>query len=161
MSRRRLLTSRSLCVALGAGLPVLFAATVVAEELGPPPSFFVGQYEIVGRSPGAGGRAYSGWAEVKLDGEKLSIVRCVGGRASHGAMEFSTATADRIRVIRSRFELDGGALESTCQVHVDLDNYARLTCYTYPAGEAAIATPGIEALFHAKWPRPGSLATCP
>jgi hypothetical protein len=140
----------------------LFLTTpAVAEEAGPPASFFVGHYEIVGRSPGVGGHAYSGWTEVKLDGEKLSIVRCVEGKKSDGTWELASATADHVRVIRARFELDGKALEATCQVHVDLDNYGRLTCYTYPAGEPAIATPGIEALFHAKWSRPAALASCP
>jgi len=152
---KRLPLHRALLFAL------LLTTPAVAEEAGPPASFFVGQYEIVGRSPGTNGHAYSGWAQVKLDGEKLAIVRCVGGREGRGRLEFGEATADRVRVIRSRFELDGKALAATCQVHVDLDNYARLTCYTYPASEPAIATPGIEALFHAKWPRPGPSAGCP
>jgi hypothetical protein len=161
MSRQQLMTWRSLSVVLGMGLRLAFAATAVAAEAGPPASFFVGQYEIVGRSPGAEGRVYSGWAEVKLDGEELSIVRCVEGKKSDGTWEFASATADQARVIRARFELDRKALEATCQVHVDLDNYARLTCYTYPAGEPAIATPGIEALFRAKWAAPESVARCP
>jgi hypothetical protein len=76
-------------------------------------------------------------------------------------MEFASATADRIRVIRARFELEGAALEATCQIHVDLDNFARLSCYTYPAAEPAIATPGVEARFHAKWAILDLAAGCP
>jgi len=142
-------------------ITLLLTASARAEEAGPPASFFVGRYEIVGRSPGTQGRAYSGWAEVRLDGESLSTVRCVDGKRGDGTLVFAEATGDRIRVIRSRFELDGEALEATCQVHVDLDNYARLTCLTYPVAQRAIPTPGVEALFHAKWPSPDLSAGCP
>jgi len=130
---------------------LLLTTSAMAEEVGPPASFFVGRYEIVGRSPGTAERPYSGWAEVRLDGESLSIVRCVAGKRSNATLEFGSATVDHIRVIRSRFELDGEALEATCQVHVDLDNYARLTCLTYPVAQPAIPTPGVEAWFHARW----------
>jgi len=152
---------KALFVALGLVAPLLLSAVAVAEEEGPPASFFVGRYEIVGRSPGAEGRAYSGWAEVKLDGEALSIVRCACGEESRGRLAFAETTGDRIRVLRTRFILAGEALEATCQVHVDLDNYPRLTCHTYPADRSAIPTPGVEALFHAKWPGPDLSAGCP
>jgi hypothetical protein len=150
-----------LATALNLVIALLLTASAQAKDAGPPASFFVGQYEIVGRSPGQAGPAYSGWAVVTLDGEALSIVRCIAGKESRGRLAFAAATADRIRVIRTRFTLGGEALEATCQIHVDLDNYARLTCYTYPVDQPAIATPGIEALFHAKWAAPGSAATCP
>jgi len=140
---------------------LLLTASAMAEEVGPPASFFVGRYEVVGRSPGTEGRPYSGWAEVRLAEQRLSIVRCVEGKKSDGRLVFGSATEDRVRVIRSRFALDGEALEATCQIHVDLDNYARLTCLTYPVDRPSIATPGVEALFHAKWPGPDLSAGCP
>jgi hypothetical protein len=140
---------------------LLLAASAMAKEGGPPASFFTGEYEIVGRSPGAEGRAYSGWAEVKLNAEGLSIERCLGGKRSDGTMELASATADRIRVIRSRFELDGATVEATCQIHADLDNYPRLTCLTYPVAQPAIRTPGVEAWFHAPWLGQDRAAACP
>jgi hypothetical protein len=53
--------------------------------------------------------------------------------------------------LRLRWE-ENGLKEMTCQVHSDLDNYARMTCYWHSAGEASME-PGLEALFStSSWP---------
>lgn len=120
-------------------------------EAVPPAAFFAGDYEVVGRD--IEGKPYAGWARLLAEGEELSIHRCVDGIESVVAFERSTATADDIPVWRTRFSRGEVPYEAMCQFHVDLDNYARFTCYTVPVGER-VETPGLEALFHAQWPVP-------
>jgi len=64
---------------------------------------------------------------------------------------FDLASPGEGRVLRFRWE-ENGLKGLTCEVHSDLDNYARITCCWYSANEVT-TEPGLEALFStAAWP---------
>ena len=141
--------------ALGCASASPDGTTPGAAARAPEAGFFAGAYEIVGRTPA--GLPYTGWARLEPDGDELVADRCVGGVASRTAVEFSTVSADAIPALRTHFPVGDELLRATCQIHVDFDNYARLTCFTEPEDGERVVQPGLETLFFARWPRPESL----
>ena len=115
-----------------------------------PDGFIDGDYALIGRDPGES-RAFEGRARIKSDGCAVTVERRID---------------DTISVIRGgwqrldlpdgayalEFRSDDGAALWSCQVSVDLDNYARLTCFRILTN-AAGGAPGLEAMFPtATWP---------
>jgi hypothetical protein len=49
--------------------------------------------------------------------------------------------------LRTHFLQDQVSIEQTCLISSDLDNYARITCYSY-SPDAKTDDPGLEAYFH-------------
>jgi len=113
-------------------------------------AFVVGDYVVLGRQP-RGGSPYVGAARIERDGMELVLSRRFDGREVAARGWFDLASPGEGRVLRFRWE-ENGLKEMTCQVHSDLENYARITCYWHSAGEVS-TEPGLEALFStASWP---------
>ncbi len=132
---------------IGAAALTLLACTLVAPsavsaEDPPEHGFVVGEYVLVGRQPD-GGKAYTGRARIVAHGKGLALTREIGRRTTvvHGALEISGET----KVLRFRWQA-GKKYELMCQIHGDLDNYARLTCLWGRAGNPH-RQPGVEAYF--------------
>lgn len=118
-----------------------------------------GAYEIIGRKSGdANGESYRGWVRIAVDGNEINIDRCVAGVHSEGLGHVISVTADEIPALRFHFgEQDS---EATCLYQSDFDNLPRFSCHTYPADNARIAVPGLEAYFPIIWPVPLDFFNC-
>lgn len=107
--------------------------------------FLVGQYTLIGRTIDSG-IPYTGQVHIGLAGQQLTISRHIGTRTTTAVGQIEQATADKVDVLRIRFREDGKAVEGTCLIGGDLDNYARLSCQLYWQGTAT-REPGLEAYF--------------
>jgi len=109
--------------------------------------FVVGEYQIVGKPPDAK-TTYLGHATIQISGSQLVIKRTIAGKTwvAQGRIE---KTHEDVRVLRIRFLRDQAPIEQTCLISSDLDNYARITCYSY-SPHAKTPDPGLEAYFPVK-----------
>ena len=96
---------------------------------------------------------------MKEESGELVLERCVKGEYSKGKMLRKIVTGDHIPALEIKFTLSGEKFEATCMDKINLNNYPRLTCYTYPALNPTIDVPGLEAYFPIDWPVPERLAT--
>ncbi len=108
-----------------------------------PYDFLVGNYECVGRWPDSS-QTYSGRVEISKAAQGITIIRTIDGRRIEASGKFGTATLDKAQVLRVTFVRDGEDFEQTCLVNGDLDNYARVTCYSYTSKTKKV---GLEAWF--------------
>jgi hypothetical protein len=110
--------------------------------------FLVGEYQIVGK-PLDAKTTYQGYATIQVSGSELMIERTIEGQtvAAQGRIE---KTHNNTRVLRTRFLQDQVPIEQTCLISSDLDNYARITCYSYSPPDAKTNDPGLEAYFHVR-----------
>ena len=106
----------------------------------------------LGKEPGPQGDSYHAWVRIAVEGDKLLLDRCFNGERSEGSGHLTTVTADKLPAVRFKFRHGDKAREATCAYQNDFDNLPRFNCYTYPEGESAIATPGLEAFFPIIWP---------
>jgi hypothetical protein len=111
-------------------------------------AFVVGDYVVLGRQP-RGGPPCVGTARIQRDGMALVRFRRFDGHEVAARGWFDLASPGGGRVLRFRWG-ENGLKEMTCEVHSDLDNYARITCCWHSANEVTTA-PGLEALFSTAW----------
>ena len=115
-----------------------------------PDGFIDGDYALIGRHPG-GSPAFEGQARIKSDGCAVTVERRIGDATSviRGGWQRLDLPDGAYAL---EFRSDDGAALWSCQVSVDLDNYARLTCFRILTN-AAGGAPGLEAMFPtATWP---------
>jgi hypothetical protein len=109
--------------------------------------FVVGEYHLVGKQLDSS-MTYLGHATIYMAGSQLMVKRTIAGHTfvAQGSVE---KALDNARVLRIRFLQDQAQMEQTCLISSDLDNYARITCYSY-SPHRLTADPGLEAYFHVK-----------
>ena len=88
--------------------------------------FLAGGYGMIGRAP-EHGETYAGTVSIAADGCRLTMLRCHAGRRIEVAAEIATATADRIPVLRFRYDDQGREVRAGYLIDGDLNNYAVLT----------------------------------
>src|SRR5581483_7040801 len=104
-------------------LPRAFAADATREL--PPPDYFAGQYEVIGRLPDSTA-PYSGTVELKPTGkDQFIMIRKIAGHESKGSavLDHADPPAGRPAVLRIRFIERGHEFEGTFLWRSDLDNY--------------------------------------
>ena len=107
--------------------------------------FLYGSYQVIGRLPDSN-QLYSGKVEFKLSGNRLEVVRLIGGHRVRGIGKIETATPDKIKVLRVHFRSKDKDYEATYLIGSDLDNHGRLTGHVY-FKDGGTRAPGLEALF--------------
>ncbi len=126
--KRPLLTLAGLSViVLAVLIPALSHCGAAAKEnnedlLG----FLQGSYGLIGKRP-LSGDTYSGTVTIKRAGDKLEILRCVGGTRLAGEGSIVLVTADKISNLRIRWREAGDDYEGLYEIHSDVENYARLS----------------------------------
>ncbi len=123
----------------------LATASVGADELSDEflRDYVLGTYHLIGKGVGSQ-ESYYGRAVFEVAGGGMRVTREVGGKSIIGSAAIEKATADKVKVVRIRFEQEGIRFEETCVIGTDLDNYATLTCHVYPP-DAEQLDPGLEA----------------
>lgn len=102
------------------------AAGAGAEKGDDLPGFVTGNYSVIGKRPGSD-ETYSGTATITRSGNKLKIIRCIGGARHTGEGSIVPVTSDRIPNVIYHW-LDGvHKYEGRYDIHADIDNYARLS----------------------------------
>jgi len=107
--------------------------------------FLPGSYRLIGKSIDSD-RSYSGDITIAQTTEGFTITRHIGNATVQAKGRIEQATADRVAVLRMRFEEQDRPVESTCLIGSDLDNYPRLSCQLYWQN-GATRQPGLEAMF--------------
>jgi hypothetical protein len=74
--------------------------------------FLAGKYDLIGRKPDSV-TTYTGNVTIRDVGGSLQLVRVVDGKTERGIIQFDTAGADRIPVLRAHFTMDGREYEVT------------------------------------------------
>jgi len=105
-----------------------------------------GKYLLVGKSLESD-NTYHGKVQINDNDGKLSVVRDVNGKITHGTAAIEFALNGDAKVLRIRFIEDKTNYEQTCMVSSDLDNYARISCYSYQP-KVRTMQPGLEVLFN-------------
>jgi len=106
-------------------------------------AFLVGNYELIGRRADSE-KTYAGMMSIAYDGKQCTVTRTIGGKAISGTGDIRSAIHGEARVFHIAFTDGGKQFEATYLMHVDLDNYARLSGYVYTKDTRK---PGLEALF--------------
>ncbi|WP_233281644.1 hypothetical protein [Pseudomonas tructae] len=131
-------------------LALVASASIADDEDYPDPlyGFVVGPYALIGKEPD-NGATYSGRATLRyLDGQ-LVLAKTIDGKTHTAIGKVEVAAIAKAKVLR--FTWPGH--HSTCLIHGDLDNYARLTCYWQRDG-IEHKEPGMETYFPtASWPQ--------
>ena len=107
--------------------------------------FLKGSYEIIGRWPDSD-ETYSGKIVLEKEREHFRVIRLIDGKKITGIGKIETATSDKVKVLRIRFEQDEREYEGTYLIGSDLENYGRLTGYLY-LKNGKTKKPGLEAFF--------------
>ncbi|MGF6594605.1 hypothetical protein ABIE20_004845 [Pseudomonas sp. 2835] len=132
-------------------LSLLLVGTVCVadDEDYPDPlyGFVVGPYALIGKAPD-NGATYSGRATLRYVDGQLLLTTTLDGKTRTAIGQVEVAAIAKAKVLR--FTWPGH--RSTCLIHGDLDNYARLTCYWQRDG-VEHKEPGMESYFPtATWP---------
>lgn len=109
-------------------------------------NFVSGKYHLLGKHPDSNETYYGKVELVAVKDNIIKVERTIAGRKTNGTGSIKEATPDKIHVLHILFNDNDQQHEHTCMIGSDLDNYARLTCYTYIKGSTA-KEPGLEALF--------------
>jgi hypothetical protein len=126
---------------------ILFCFSHVIHAGGVPPEFLIGKYLLIGKAIDSQ-ETYQGKMEIYSDKDLLRIKRSINGTVVYGTAAIERAEmADGAEVLRLRFNENGMDVEEACLMRVDLDNYARISCYLYYPGKGTDA-PGLEAMFN-------------
>jgi len=115
-----------------------------------PGGFIDGDFALIGRDPG-GKNAFQGQARIQSDGCAVTVYRRIGetGTVIRGGWKRLDLPEGAYAL---EFRSEDGASVWSCQVSIDLDNYARLTCFHILVAAPKDA-PGLEAYFPtATWP---------
>ena len=123
-------------------LPVAMAGEPRKEFLS---DFILGKYLLVGKSANST-NTYFGHVEIYSEEEELRVRRKIGSQTVQGRAKIENANQGETKVLRVTFDSDGHPYKSTCLIHGDLDNYARISCYLY-LSEGETKQPGLEMLF--------------
>ena len=107
--------------------------------------FLKGSYELVGRWPDSN-ETYGGKIVLEKDRGHFRVIRLIDGKKITGIGKIETATSDKVKVLRIRFEQNGRKYEGTYLIGSDLENYGRLTGYLY-LKNGKTKQPGLEAFF--------------
>jgi hypothetical protein len=100
-------------------LLLLFCAAPAAAEA-PPPDFFAGRYEAVGRDEASPPALIDASLALAPEGEGLAVTGC-GGAAGHLAFEPVFEAGNHLHGIIGRWQV-------WCQFDSNPDNYPVLTC---------------------------------
>lgn len=129
-------------------LAACLISTARAEDPATIAPHMVGNYIVVGRYPDSE-KTYQGQVTLTQDGSGLKMARTIDGKVVEGTATLAEATADKLPVLRIRFEAEGKKFEGVYQWKTDLDNYFRFTGYIYLPG-ADHKVPGLEVWFPAE-----------
>lgn len=105
-----------------------------------------GKYILVGKELDTD-KTYFGKVEISSIKDHLIVEREINKKSVKGSAAIESAAGGDAQVLRIRFTEDGNSYEQTCLVNIDLDNYARISCYLYKPG-IKTTQPGLEVLFH-------------
>jgi hypothetical protein len=134
-----------LCVLLVSG-PALIAT---ADDEEPHPYYTVvpGRFAVIGQLPDDGA-PYKGRAKIAYSEGRFQLLKEIGETSVTAQGTVERADPGEGDVIRFRWPDH----EETCLVRLDLDNYARLSCYWSVSGTAH-RQPGLESYFPTDaWP---------
>ncbi len=132
-------------------LTTLLPASAGAQG-GPPPGYFAGTYEMVGRSPGASGKPLADWLRIEAEEDHLQLKSC-----RHGNGRLAMTPSEREGAAPLVGSLGDWSL--SCHFTNDGNNYPRLTCYATDDDREQV--PGLLTLWPAGWERPDHAADCP
>lgn len=142
MKLKTLLTLKALC--LLACLPLAAHATDEKTEF--LTMVVQGDFSLIGQAVNAS-TTYHGKVNISMQDGALIVKRSIEGKEVVGTARIESAAGGDAKVLRVNFTDNDIKLSQTCLIHSDLNNYARISCVTYPENGKA-AQPGMEALFH-------------
>jgi hypothetical protein len=117
------------------------------EEEFPDAQFFVGSYTLIGKTLNSE-NTFLGILTLSVDeGGGRSFIRQLGERSIRGNWGLEYAIGNEVRVVRIRWEEDGGKYECTYQWCMDFDSYPRLSGHCYESGKYT-DSPGMEVGFY-------------
>lgn len=126
-----------------------FSHSFTAQANGQPDDFMlgfiVGEYQLIGKSLNSDD-TYLGHIAFSQSKENIIFVKTINNVSTKGSVTIEKTEADKVKVLRLRFEADSIQYEETCLISTDLDNYARFTCHLYQK-DVPTDNPGLEALF--------------
>ncbi len=139
----------ALAVALGLSAAAWQAAAASAPEVAEfHYEMLVGRYVVIGRMP-EGGATYAAQADIAYAHGMLTLTRTEGGATVTWPGRIERASPGERLVVR----FEGSGRHATCLTGMDLENYARLTCYWVLDGQPVPRQPGLEAYFSTEvWP---------
>ena len=108
-------------------------------------AFLENTYEVVGRYPESGS-TYSGTLTLTRKDNELVMTREIRGKKGIGTARLAGATADALTVLKAEFIEGKQKYQATYIICSDLDNYARLSGWTYFKSRET-KKPGMETLF--------------
>lgn len=104
-----------------------------------------GRYRLIGQRPD-GGATYQGLARIDRIGDRLRLVRQIGGVSETIWGAVRRADPGEAWVLAFSWRVGKHPYDMICLVGTDLDNYGRLSCHWGRAGNPH-AQPGMEAYF--------------
>lgn len=131
-------------------LATLLPLSAAAQE-GPPPGYFAGTYEMIGREPGAAGKPLADWLRIDAADDHLQLKSC---RRGDGRLALNTSEREGAAPLVGNL----GDWSLSCHFTNDSNNYPRLTCFA--VADDSERTPGPLALWPADWERPDHAADC-
>jgi hypothetical protein len=108
------------------------------------PAGLVGKYAVVGREADTG-KTYSGVLEIAVVKGTYALTRTVHGQKLKGEAWVESCSPDKFRVLRATYESKPKAIELSCYLRFDGDNYTRASCTTFDGG-------GLEAWYQSHAP---------
>ena len=127
----------------------IFCFAADSDKEIPPPDYFVGRYEVVGRKPDSK-ITYSGMIELRQkNGEDFVLIRRIDGHEIKGTatLDHADPPADHPAVLRIHFSENGREYEGIFLWRSDLDNFPRLTGLISEGGKLKSKSVGLEAWF--------------
>ena len=125
----------------------------MAQEDAPPPDFFEGEYELVGRGLGAEGEALLDWVRIVPAPDGMLLLDAC--RLGLGTLRPDWQADEHMMPLTGRL----GEWELYCDMFVDRGNYPQLICYaTAQEGQAEI--PGLISLWWSEWEKPAHAEGC-
>jgi hypothetical protein len=131
---------------------VSLGSTLFAVEPGhefPPPEYFAGEYELIGRSPDSK-TSYAGTLRLHSEvGGRFAMIRNIGGQEIKGSAKLDHADppGDRPAILRISFRENGKDFEGTFLWQSDFDNRARMTGFIYRLEKGKRLPARLEAWF--------------
>ena len=108
------------------------------------PAGLVGKYAVVGREADTG-KTYSGVLEIAVVKGTYALTRTVHGQKLKGEAWVESCSPDKFRILRATYESKPKAIELSCYLRFDGDNYTRASCTTFDGG-------GLEAWYQSHAP---------